>query len=179
MAFDELVKALEDALLSAYKETPGSVRYAKVEIDRNTGDFIVWGLKIPPELEQQLLIDATEEQRPTVDPETGEMREAPGPEIDLEKLKEYEDQIEFEDATPPGFGQIAAQTAKRVMLQRIREAERAVIFEVEHDVKDDDSEGDAKDDEGGGSAGVREPRRPMPSGSGSEVAVEPEAEPDR
>jgi transcription termination/antitermination protein NusA len=125
---DKLMEALEDALLSAYKKTPGSAPYAKVQMDRESGDFIVWELKIPPELEEQLLIAATDEQ-PTVDPETGEMRDAPEPEIDMEKLKKYEDQIEVEDVTPDDFGRIAAQTAKQVILQRIREAERDMMFE--------------------------------------------------
>jgi N utilization substance protein A len=129
---EKLMTALEDALLSAYKKTPGSAPYAKVEMDRDSGDFIVWELKIPPELEEQLLVEATTEE-PTVDPETGEMREPPEPEIDLEKLKEYEDQIETEDVTPHDFGRIAAQTAKQVILQRIREAERDMMFEEYRD----------------------------------------------
>src|SRR3984957_3438094 len=128
ISHEKLMEALEDALLSAYKKTPGSAPYAKVQMDRESGDFIVWELKIPPELEEQLLIAATDEQ-PTVDPETGEMRDAPEPEIDMEKLKEYEDQIEVEDVTPHDFGRIAAQTAKQVILQRIREAERDMMFE--------------------------------------------------
>src|ERR1700747_1068277 len=129
ISHEKLMEALEDALLSAYKKTPGSAPYAKVEMDRDSGDFRVWELKIPPELEEQLLIEATTDAQPTVDPETGEMREAPEPEIDLEKLKEYEDQIEIEDVTPHDFGRIAAQTAKQVILQRIREAERMIMFE--------------------------------------------------
>ena len=133
ISHEKLMEALEDALLSAYKKTPGSAPYAKVEMDRDSGDFIVWELKIPPELEEQLLVEATEDQQPTVDPETGEMREAPEPEIDLEKLKEYEDQIETEDVTPHDFGRIAAQTAKQVILQRIREAERDMMFEEYRD----------------------------------------------
>jgi N utilization substance protein A len=102
-------------------------------MDRDSGDFIVWELKIPPELEEQLLVEATVDQEPTVDPETGEMREPAEPEIDLEKLKEYEDQIETEDVTPHDFGRIAAQTAKQVILQRIREAERDMMFEEYRD----------------------------------------------
>src|SRR6476620_2139583 len=125
---EKLMEALEDALLSAYKKTPGAARYAKVEMDRESGDFKVWELKIPPELEEQLLVEATTEQQPTVDPETGEMREPPEPEIDLEKLKQFEDQIDTEDVTPHDFGRIAAQTAKQVILQRIREAERDMMF---------------------------------------------------
>jgi N utilization substance protein A len=127
---EKLMEALEDALLSAYKKTPGSAPYAKVEMNRDTGDFTVWELKIPPELEEQLLVEATTDQEPSVDPETGEMREPTPPEIDLEKLKEYEDQIETADVTPEDFGRIAAQTAKQVILQRIREAERDMMYEV-------------------------------------------------
>src|ERR1035437_6105748 len=133
ISHEKLMEALEDALLSAYKKTPGSAPYAKVEMDRDSGDFIVWELKIPPELEEQLLVEATTDQQPTVDPETGEMREPPEPEIDLEKLKEYEGQIETEDVTPHDFGRIAAQTAKQVILQRIREAERDMMFEEYRD----------------------------------------------
>jgi N utilization substance protein A len=51
----------------------------------------------------------------------------------MEKLKEYEDQIEIEDVTPHDFGRIAAQTAKQVILQRIREAERDMMFEEYRD----------------------------------------------
>jgi N utilization substance protein A len=102
-------------------------------MDRDSADFIVWELKIPPELEERLLVDSTVDQEPTVDPETGEMREPPEPEIDPEKLKEYEDQIEIEDVTPHDFGRIAAQTAKQVILQRIREAERDMMFEEYRD----------------------------------------------
>jgi transcription termination/antitermination protein NusA len=129
---EKLMEALEDALLSAYKKQPGAARYAKVEMDRDSGDFIVWELKIPPELEEHLLIEAVDDQ-PTVDPETGELREPPEPELDMEKLKEYEDQIETEDVTPHDFGRIAAQTAKQVILQRIREAERDMMFEEYRD----------------------------------------------
>src|SRR5271167_1436673 len=94
---EKLMEALEDALLSAYKKTPGSAPYAKVEMDRDSGDFKVWELKIPPELEEQLLIEATT------------------------------------DVTPHDFGRIAAQTAKQVILQRIREAERDMMFEEYRD----------------------------------------------
>src|SRR5213082_3604373 len=133
ISHEKLMEALEHALLSAYKKTPGSAPYAKVEMDRDSGDFKVWELKIPPELEERLLVDSTIEQEPTVDPETGEMREPPEPEIDPEKLKEYEDQIEIEDVTPHDFGRIAAQSAKQVILQRIREAERDMMFEEYQD----------------------------------------------
>jgi N utilization substance protein A len=129
ISLEKLMEALEDALLSAYKKTPGAAPYAKVEMDRESGDYRVWELQIPEELEEQLLIEAEEAVGPAYDPETGEPRELPEPEIDLEKLKEYEDQIATRDVTPKDFGRIAAQTAKQVILQRIREAERDMMFE--------------------------------------------------
>jgi N utilization substance protein A len=126
---DRLMTALEDALLSAYKKTPGAAQYARVEVDRGSGDFRVYELLLPPELEEQLLDEVEEELgEPTVDPETGEMVYPEAPEIDQERLAQYRDQIEERDVTPEDFGRIAAQTAKQVILQRIREAERDMMF---------------------------------------------------
>jgi N utilization substance protein A len=126
------MSALEDALLSAYKKTPGAAKYARVDMDRLTGDFRVFELILPLELEEKLVKEAIEEER-TIDPETGEMREPEEPEIDPEKFAEYEDQISSRDVTPTDFGRIAAQTAKQVILQRIREAERDMMFEEYRD----------------------------------------------
>ncbi len=55
------------------------------------------------------------------------------PDIDPARLAEFEDQIETRDVTPHDFGRIAAQTAKQVILQRIREAERDMMFEEYRD----------------------------------------------
>src|SRR5256714_105701 len=129
---ERLMAALEDALLSAYKKTPEAARYARVDMDRNSGDFKVFELLIPPELEDKLLAEV-EPEEPTVDPETGELREPEEPELDPEKLAEYSDQIDERDVTPHDFGRIAAQTAKQVILQRIREAERDMMFEEYQD----------------------------------------------
>ncbi len=149
IAADTLMDALQDALLSAYKKTPGAAKYAKVELDHGTADFRVYELMVPEDLEKRLLDEQFEEQlqaaeaaeaagepipeieinRPTVDPETGERREAAEPEVELERLGPYMNQIETRDVTPDDFGRIAAQTAKQVILQRIREAERGMMFE--------------------------------------------------
>jgi N utilization substance protein A len=129
---EKLMSALEDALLSAYKKTPGAAKYARVDMDRQTGDFRVFELILPPELEEKLVAEAIEEER-TVDPETGELREPEEPEIGPERLAEYADQISSRDVTPTDFGRIAAQTAKQVILQRIREAERDMMFEEYQD----------------------------------------------
>jgi transcription termination/antitermination protein NusA len=129
---ERLMAALEDALLSAYKKTPDAARYARVDMNRGTGDFKVFELLIPPELEDKLLAEV-EPEEPAVDPETGELREPEEPELDPEKLAEYSDQIDERDVTPHDFGRIAAQTAKQVILQRIREAERDMMFDEYQD----------------------------------------------
>src|SRR4051794_9626469 len=125
---DKLRVALEDALLSAYKKQPGAAKYARVDIDPETADFRVFELLIPEELEEQLIVEAVDEGT-VIDPETGEMKEPEEPEIDPEKFAQYKDQIPDVDVTPEDFGRIAAQTAKQVILQRIREAERDMMYE--------------------------------------------------
>ncbi len=130
---ETLMAALEDALLSAYKKSPGAAKYARVDLDRGTADFRVYELILPPELEEKLLAEVAEEQEPTVDPETGELREPEEPELDPEILAPYEDQIKSRDVTPDDFGRIAAQTAKQVILQRIREAERQMMYDEYQD----------------------------------------------
>src|SRR5205823_4422372 len=129
---EKLMMALEDALLSAYKKQPGSAKYARVEMDRDTADFRVIELIIPERLEAHLIVETIDEET-TIDPETGEMREPEDPEIDPVKFEQYRDQIDERDVTPHDFGRIAAQTAKQVILQRIREAERDMMFEEYRD----------------------------------------------
>jgi N utilization substance protein A len=135
IAADTLMDALADALLSAYKKTPGAAKYARVDLDHETGDFRVFELILPPELEEKLLAEAAEAQEDVreIDPETGELREPEEPEVDPEMIAPYEDQITTRDVTPGDFGRIAAQTAKQVILQRIREAERMMMFEEYQD----------------------------------------------
>ena len=61
------------------------------------------------------------------------MREPEDPELDPEMIAPYEDQITTRDVTPEDFGRIAAQTAKQVILQRIREAERQMMYDEYQD----------------------------------------------
>ena len=149
IAADTLMDALQDALLSAYKKTPGAAKYAKVELDHSSADFRVYELIVPEDLEKRLLDEQFEEQLqaaeaaeaagepvpeiqtagPAIDPETGERREPEEEELEPERLQPYSDQIKTQDVTPDDFGRIAAQTAKQVILQRIREAERGMMFE--------------------------------------------------
>src|SRR6266576_307124 len=69
-----LVTALEDALLAAYKKTPGAARHATVEMD-DGGDFRVFSIELAPEIEERLLDDARErklEELERLEEETGE-----------------------------------------------------------------------------------------------------------
>src|SRR5690348_17960129 len=69
-----LVSALEDALLAAYKKTPGAARHATVELD-DAGDFRVFAIELPADLEERLLDEAREralDELEKVEQETGE-----------------------------------------------------------------------------------------------------------
>src|SRR5213596_1203410 len=130
---DTLITALEDALLAAYKKTPGAARHATVELD-DEGDFRVYSIEIPADLEERLLDEARErtlEELERLEAETGEKNHTllSDEDLDLDWTQVPEQQIKREDVTPENFGRIAAQTAKQVILQRIREAEREMMYE--------------------------------------------------
>src|SRR4029078_12681501 len=55
---DTLINALEDALLAAYKKTPDSSRHATVELDHETGDFRVYSIELPADIEERLVDEA-------------------------------------------------------------------------------------------------------------------------
>src|SRR3954471_5706633 len=126
-----LLTALEDALLAAYKKTPGAAQHAKVELDRDSGDIRVLALTLP----EEELLDHPGVTMPEIDPEAevpeGEEPVEPEPIIDWDRLAEAD--IDVVDVTPSNFGRIAAQTAKQVILQRIREAEREMRFDEYQD----------------------------------------------
>ncbi len=130
---DTLVNALEDALLAAYKKTPGATRHAVVELD-DEGEFRVFSIVIPGDLESRLLEEAMEskiDELERLEAETGEKQHTliNEDDLDLDWSQVPEEQIERADVTPDNFGRIAAQTAKQVIQQRIREAERAMMYE--------------------------------------------------
>ena len=99
--FEVLIEALEDALHSAYNKTGTPVPFSEVKIDRETGEIHVFELIFPP-----------------------------GQEPDLEDEQAQPDYsvVERREVTPEDFGRIAAQTAKQVIYQRIREAEQELFF---------------------------------------------------
>src|SRR5438552_923199 len=130
---ETLINALEDALLAAYKKTPGASRHATVELDEESGDFRVFSIELPSDIEERLLDDARErklEELEALEVETGERQHTliADDELEIDWSEIPENQITREDVTPHDFGRIAAQTAKQVILHRIREAERAIIY---------------------------------------------------
>src|SRR5213595_1271677 len=136
-----LVSALEDALLAAYKKTPGASRHATVEIDEQ-GDFRVYSIELPADVEERLLDEAREralEELERIEAENGERSHTllSDDDLDIDWSEIPEDQVKREDVTPENFGRIAAQTAKQVILQRIREAERMMMYD---EYKDRESE---------------------------------------
>jgi len=131
---ETLIEALEDALLAAYKKTPGAARHARVALDQASGDFRVFAIELPADIEERLLDEARErklEELEAAEQESGEKSHtliADG-DLDIDWSNVPVDQVARRDVTPENFGRIAAQTAKQVILQRIREAERARQYE--------------------------------------------------
>ncbi|HWQ79204.1 MAG TPA: transcription termination factor NusA [Anaerovoracaceae bacterium] len=108
---DLLIEAIESALVSAYKKNYGTSQNVRVNIDRETGDIDVFMRKeIVEEVEDEQLELSVEEAR------------------EIDPKYQAGDVIERQ-VTPRDFGRIAAQTAKQVVVQRIREAERGLIYD--------------------------------------------------
>ncbi len=108
---DLLIDAIESALVSAYKKNYGTSQNVRVNINKETGDIDVFMRKdIVEEVKDDQLEVSIEEAR-EVDPKY-----------------QVGDVIE-KQVTPRDFGRIAAQTAKQVVVQRIREAERGMIYD--------------------------------------------------
>jgi len=105
-----LFEALESALLSASKKTMGAADNVRMQIDRQTGTLRVFARKkvVAAVTDPKLEITLPEARRLNAD-------------------AQLEDEIEQELA-PQEFGRIAAQTAKQVILQRVRDAERDAVY---------------------------------------------------
>ncbi|MCH4170502.1 MAG: transcription termination factor NusA [Lactobacillus sp.] len=106
-----VIEALEAALVSAYKRNYGQAQNVEVDFDDKKGDIHVYAVK-------------------EVTDEVFDSRLEVGLDEALKMNKGYElgDQIKFE-VTPKDFGRIAAQTAKQVIMQRVREAERSIVYD--------------------------------------------------
>lgn len=111
LTVEVVLEALEQALASAYKRDFGGTQYLDAKIDPSTGEVKMFTGR-----------------------EVVETVEDPENHVNLEEAKETKPDAElgeivYVETTPPDFGRIAAQTAKQVILQRIREAERDALYE--------------------------------------------------
>ncbi|WP_461224286.1 transcription termination factor NusA [Lacticaseibacillus suihuaensis] len=106
-----VIEALEAALVSAYKRNYNQAQNVEVNFDPKKGDIHVYAVK---EVTEQVFDSRLE---------VG-LKDA----LEINRAYEVGDEIRFE-VTPRDFGRIAAQTAKQVIMQRVREAERSIIFD--------------------------------------------------
>ena len=108
---DILLEAIESALVSAYKKNYGTSQNVRVDINQEIGDINVYmRMDVVDEIEDELTQLSLDEAR------------------EIDPRYEVGDIVEYQ-VTPMDFGRIAAQTAKQVVVQRIREAERGMIFD--------------------------------------------------
>nr|NNM90007.1 transcription termination/antitermination protein NusA [Bacilli bacterium] len=114
-----LLEAIEAALISAYKRNFNSAQNVRVELHRATGQIKVFARKsvveAPTDHRLEIGIDAA---------------------VEIDPKLQLGDVVE-QEVTPREFGRIAAQTAKQVVTQRIREAERGIIYSAYADLEED------------------------------------------
>lgn len=107
--------ALEMVLLTAYKKESGSNAKTSISLDRTTGDYHIYAEKnvvenVNPESENAINeISVSEAKKINKDYEAGDMLRI--------------------EVTPKDFGRVAAQAAKQVLIQKLREAERGSIYD--------------------------------------------------
>ena len=107
---DYLLDAIESALVTAYKKNFNAQENVKIVIDEEKASIKVYSLK---EVVEEVFDPAIE--------------------ISVESAQKYKKRAEIGDVveveiTPKDFGRISAQTAKQVIIQKIREAEREIVF---------------------------------------------------
>ncbi|HPW40872.1 MAG TPA: transcription termination factor NusA [Bacillota bacterium] len=106
-----LIDAIDVALVSAFKKNFGTSQNVKVQINRETGEVDVYALKtVVEEVDNEFMQISLQDAKA------------------IDKNYEAGNVVETK-VTPKNFGRIAAQTAKQVVVQRIREAERGIIFD--------------------------------------------------
>lgn len=110
IAKEIVIDALEAALVSAYKRNYSQAQNVEVEFDMKKGNIHVYAVKEVVEVVFDSRLEVSIEDA-----------------LELNKAYEIGDKIRFE-VTPKDFGRIAAQTAKQVIMQRVREAERSIIY---------------------------------------------------
>ncbi len=114
-----LIDAIEAALITAYKKNYDSARNVRVELNMDQGTFKV--------IARKDVVEEVFDDRDEVDLSTA-----------LVKNPAYEiGDIYEEDVTPKDFGRVGAQAAKQAVMQRLRDAEREILFEEFIDKEED------------------------------------------
>ena len=103
--------AIETALVAAYKRNFDTAQNVEVNIDRDNGTYHVYAIKDVVEKASDEVTEISLEEADKIDPKY-----------------EIGDKVLIE-VTPKNFGRIAAQAAKQVVVQKIREAERGMLYE--------------------------------------------------
>ncbi|MFH0857314.1 MAG: transcription termination factor NusA [Candidatus Magasanikbacteria bacterium] len=147
--YEEVLDALQTALGAAYRKDFGNRQQnLKVEYDVETGDMKVWDIKEVVEdiAEEKLLHDqeemtrrrenALDQGRELTEEDVEDLTKFnPKTEMMLTEAKTFKktakvgDTLELEQPVPGEFGRMAAQTAKQVIIQKLREAERGAVLE--------------------------------------------------
>ncbi len=135
---DVVFEAMEQALLTAYKKNFNSKTNARVEINKDTGEIKVYSYLV--------VVDDVDYGTETVDEEGNVVKVPPAINPDAQIILEQAEEmvpgikvgetIEYE-VTPKDFGRVAAATAKQVLTQKIREAEKNSIIEEFKDKQDE------------------------------------------
>ena len=105
-----LFETIEAALISAYKRNFSSEQNVRISLSRETGEFHVFAIKEVVEEVKSDIKEISLAQARAISPDY-----AVGDVVEIEM-------------TPANFGRIAAQTAKQVVMQRLREAERGIVY---------------------------------------------------
>ncbi|PIC58757.1 MULTISPECIES: transcription termination factor NusA [Sporosarcina] len=116
---DIIVDAIEAALVTAYKRNFNQAQNVRVDLNLNKGTMAVYSRKD--------VVEEVEDERLQISLEDAQL---------INPVYELTDIVE-EEVTPRDFGRIAAQTAKQVVTQRVREAERGLIYEEYIDREED------------------------------------------
>ncbi|HLC69728.1 MAG TPA: transcription termination factor NusA [Patescibacteria group bacterium] len=149
LSYEAVLETIESALAAAFRKDFGNKQQnIKVKFDPDTANMQAWDVKtVVPDIEEEALLaaqeelavrreKAREEDRELTEEETADLpRFNPKTEIMIGEAKKVEkkaalgDVLEIPLEIPGTFGRMAAQTAKQVIIQKIREAERGMVFE--------------------------------------------------
>ena len=110
-----LLETLEQALIAAYKKNYGHYQNVVITINRETGEISV--------IQQKTVVEEVEDSRVEIGLSEAQL---------MDKRYEVGDVVDFK-VIPKNFGRIAAQTAKQVVVQRIKEAERDNLYDMYRD----------------------------------------------